>query len=347
VQGWDSIYKGIKDSMIVCRRSAEDPEVQQFLIENSTCFFNRKEWFGVLKEGFNVPVVCYCLEENGKIDLALPGMIFDFGIIRMFYSNIPYGGFVGNFQLIPRSLALFEKSFKKDEIHLIRIGRNFNNPFPDLKAYKQQVAFTHLLNVEGMTEEKLWDDYKKRVRRDVRKAEKSGIYLEEIRSPAEIEEIFTLYHQTMRRNITYTTWTKRSLYSIYENLVRSGKAKMILAKKDGKIVAGIILLFSEDTVYYFFSASSEKYFQYCPNDLLVHRAICLTIQEGKKYFDLMTSRDNDIALMQFKEKWGAQKYPFCFYEKSLITFRALLWKTVWWFMNTSAGAHLVRWWRGR
>jgi len=333
--------------MIVFRRAIEDSEVIRFLFENSSCFFNREEWFCVLKEGFKVPVVCYCLEDNGKICLALPGMIFNFGIVKMFYSNIPYGGFVGDFQLIPKSLALFEKSVKKDGIQLIRIGRNLTNKFSDLNEYQQQVAFTHVLSLEGMSKEQLWNAYKKRVRRDIRKAEKSGIYVEEITSPAEIEEIFALYKQTMRRNLAYTTWTKKSFYSINENLVNTGKAKMMFAKKEGNIVAGIILLFSDDTVYYFFSASSEEYFQYCPNDLLVHHAICLAIQKGKKYFDLMTSREDDTSLMNFKEKWGAEKYPFYFFEKSLSPFRTWLWKRVWWLVSTSAGSRLIRWWRGR
>src|SRR4030042_2766788 len=103
-------------SMIVRKRSVEEGEAIQFLLENSSCFFNRREWREVLREGFRVPVICYCLEEGGKIYLALPGMIFNFGILKMFYSNIPYGGFVGNFQLIPQSLSIFEKSIKKDGI---------------------------------------------------------------------------------------------------------------------------------------------------------------------------------------------------------------------------------------
>lgn len=333
--------------MTISRRSIEDQEALKFLSENSSCFFNREEWLHILWEGFKVPVVIYCLEKGGKIHLALPGMVFNFGIVKMFYSNIPYGGFVGNFELIPQSLILFEKCLKQDGIQLIRIGRNFNNSFPDLNGYQRQVAFTHLLNVVGMTEEQLWNGYKKRVRRDVRKAEKSGIYLEEAQSSLEIDEIFDLYYQTMRRNIAYTTWTKRSLYSIYEHLVKAGKAKMIFAKKEGKIIAGIILLFSEDTVYYFFSASSEKYFEYCPNDLLVHHAICLAIRGGKSYFDLMTSREDDSALMSFKEKWGSQKYPFHFYEKRLSFLRPWVWNQAWKIANSKTGASLIRAIRGR
>lgn len=328
--------------MLVSRRVIDDPEVLQFLLKNSPCFFNRKEWFYILQEGFKVPVVCYCLEEDGEIYLALPGMVFNFGIVKMFYSNIPYGGFVGNFKLISSSLALFEKSIKIDRIHLVRIGRNFNNEFPNLDGYNQQVAFTHIINLQGVTEDRLWTGYKKRVRRDIRKAEKSGIYVEEMFSSNEVEEMFDLYYQTMRRNLAYITWTKKSLYSIYEHMVKSGKAKIIFAKKEGKIVAGIILLFSKDTVYYFFSASSAKYFEYCPNDLLVHHAICLAIREGKTYFDLMTSRKDDIALMNFKEKWGAQKYPFYFFEKKLSFIRPWIWNQIWKVANTKNGASLIR-----
>lgn len=328
--------------MFVHKRIVDDLEVIQFLSENSTCFFNRKEWFSVLKEGFNVPVVCYCVEENGKILLALPGMVFNFGIIKMFYSNIPYGGFVGSFELIPKSLNLIEESLKKDGISVIRIGRNFNNDYPNLNGYKQQIAFTHLLNVENMTEEELWNFYKKRVRRDIRKAEKSGIYLEEITHPIEIEELFNLYIQTMQRNMAYTIWTKKSLYSIYNHLVKSNKAKIIMAKKDREIIAGIILLLSEDTLYYFFSASSKEYLKYCPNDLLVHHSICLAIREGKKYFDLMTSKKDDIALMNFKEKWGAKRYPFYFFEKKLSLLRPLIWDQIWKLANSKIGVHIIR-----
>ena len=176
--------------MIVSRRTIEDSEVLQFLCENSSCFFNREEWFRVLQEGFNIPVVAYCLEKDGKICLVLPGVIFNFGIVKMFYSNIPYGGFVGDFQLIPPSLPLFEKSVRKDGIHLIRIGKSFNDEFPGLDGYKQEIAFTHLLDLRGVNEEQLWKGYKKRVRRDIRKAEKSGISIHEAVDSEEIEVLF-------------------------------------------------------------------------------------------------------------------------------------------------------------
>ncbi len=330
--------------MIVSKRRSDDSEVLRFLFENSSCLFNREEWFRVLQEGLNKTVVTYSLEKDEKICLALPGVIFNFGIVKMFYSNIPYGGFVGDYQLIPSSLVLFERSLRRDGIHLVRIGRNFNKefPVPDLDGYRQETAFTHLIDLQGMNEEQLWNGYKKRVRRDVRKAEKSGISIHKATSPGEIDALFSLYLETMKRNEAYDIWTKKMFYTIHRDLAQQSEAKILLAKLGDEVIAGIILLFSPDTTYYFFAASAKKHLSLCPNDLLVHHGICLTIMKGKRYFDLMASPKEDFALMNFKEKWGAQKCPFYFYEKSLTSFRPWLWKRVWGLRNTSIGARLIR-----
>ena len=130
--------------------------------------------------------------------------------------------------------------------------------------------------------------------------------------------------------------------AICRGLAQQGKAAILLAKLKDEIIAGIILLFSPDTTYYFFAASAKKYLSLCPNDLLVHHGICLTIRKGIRYFDMMTSQKEDSALMNFKEKWGAQKHPFYFYEKSLTPIRPWVWKRVWRFVNTSIGVRLMR-----
>jgi hypothetical protein len=137
------------------------------------------------------------------------------------------------------------------------------------------------------------------------------------------------------------------LYVIYRDLAHQGQANILLAKLKDEIIAGIILLGSPETIYYFFAASAKQYLSLCPNDLLAHHGICLTIRKRRRYFDLMTSQKEDVALMNFKEKWGAQKYPFYFYEKSLTPIRPWLWKRVWGLMNTSIGAWLIRSLRGR
>lgn len=328
--------------MVVTRRRSIDPEVVGFLRSHSSSFFTREEWLAVLEEGFDTPVFCYCLEENGRIRLVLPGLMFNFKLIRMFYSNIPYGGFVGDISLVQGSLPLFEAAIAKDRAHLICIGSPKDDATPDLDGYERRQATVHLLSLEGLDKESLWKGYKQRVRRDVRKAEKSGVTIEEIGGTDVLEPLFALYRETMRRNWAYLTWTKKALTAIYEKLAERKEAVFLLAKKDGELASGIILLISRDRVYYFFSASSDRFFQYCPNDLLIHHAICLAIDRGKKYFDFMTSREDDSALMKFKEKFGAERQPFCFFDKRLSFLRPRLWDLAWGVANTRAGAAILR-----
>jgi hypothetical protein len=333
--------------MRVEKLSFDHSELVKFLEKQNSSIFNQIEWSNVLREGFNSEVFSYCLVKDGRIVLALPGIILDFKILKMFYSNIPYGGFVGEVENTPFFLKLLEKRLKEDHIHLIRIGKNFQTYFPELEGYRKEIAYTHLIDLNHKTEEMLWAGYKKRVRRDVRKAEKSGVKICEVNDSREVDILFDIYLETMKRNKAYNTWTRKALHSINHYLAKKRKAKILLAKFRDEIIAGVILLFSPDTTYYFFAASREKYLSLCPNDLLVHYAICLTIREGRRFFDLMSSQKEDVHLMNFKEKWGAQKYPFYFYEKSLNNFRVWLWRKAWGLINTPIGAQIIRWCRGR
>jgi hypothetical protein len=325
----------------------DDPELLDFYSRYSGSIFSGTEWSTILKEGFGSAVFAYCLRKDGKIVLALPGILLNFRILKMFYSNIPYGGFIGETEFLSPFLPLLEKRLKEDHIHSIRIARDSNTSFPEPGGYMKETAFTHILDLDQETEESLWNRYKKRVRRDVRKAEKSGVTIEATRDEKEVNILYDLYLETMRRNEAYNAWTRKMLQAIHHRLVEDGKAEILLAKLHGEIIAGIILLYSPETVYYFFAASAQKTLSLCPNDLLVHHGICLTIQRGKRYFDLMTSNEKDVALMHFKEKWGAHACSFDFYGKSLSPLRTWLWKKGMRVLNSSTGVQLIRWWRGR
>jgi len=327
------------------RLNFDHPELYGFLEKHSLLIFDRSEWATVLKEGLGSEVVSYVLRKDGKIILALPGIILNFKILKMFYSNIPYGEFVGEMEYFHQFVELLEAHLREEGIHCIRIGKEYQTQFPELKGYQKELAYTHLLDVSQMTEDILWKNYKKRVRRDVRKAEKSGITIHEPAHLQEIDSLFNLYLQTMKRNEAYNVWTKQTLYAIYHRLVQKGGGKILLAKLQDEIIAGIILIFSPETTYYFFAASDQKYLSLCPNDLLVHRGISLTIQDERKFFDFMTSQEEDVALMNFKEKWGAEKHPFYFYEKRLSPIRTWVWGGIWWLGNTSFGTRFLRWWR--
>ena len=214
--------------------------------------------------------------------------------------------------------------------------------YNNIDGYKLQKGCQQIILIEGLDEEKVWQNYKKRIRRDVRKAKGAGVKVKKLTESNEIEKLFELYLRTMRRNKACPVWSKKAFYSIYDNLVLKNKAEMIFADLNNKYIAGVISIYSEDTCYYFMSASDAEYLKYCPNDLLLHTIIADSISKNKKHVDLMTSRESDTELIKFKDKWGSQKYPSYIFEKDLHLLRANIWSWCWKMANSRIGGFLLK-----
>lgn len=317
-------------------------EMQEFIKLNSNCIFNSADWLTILKDGLDLDVRYYGLECDGQLVLAIPLVKLDFKLVRIAYSNIPYGGFIGERQYISDFILLLENTLKTEGTHILRITKKFNDNFEYFKGTRVQHGYQQVIDIEGLTNDLLWQGYRKRTRRDIRRAEKLGVVATRISKRSELEILYQLYQDTVKRNNTYTTWTKKAFYSIYDNLFLNGKADILFAQLKDKYIAGVIIIYSSDIVYYFMSASLTNYLSFCPNDLLLHEVISLGIQKNKKTVDLMTSKDTDLELMKFKEKWGAVCHPFDICGKDIFRFRARLWDQAWKIANSRIGGALIR-----
>ena len=321
---------------------SKDEELIDFISVNSKCIFNSPEWFRVLEEGFGSPMIGYCFYDGNKLKAILPGIIFDFKIVKIFYSNIPYGGLIGDAKVLSEYFSLLKSQFLKDKIDVFCLTKKSDDYYSLPNKYKIRSAYQHIINIQGLTSEILWQNYKKRVRRDIRKAEKSGIIVRPIKDRTEVELMYKLYCRTMERNHSYVVWNKRIIDSIYDNFILQGKSTIIFAEFKGKVIAGIILIYSEDTVYYFMNGSLSEYLTYCPNDILLHTAINIGIEKKFRFIDLMTTYGSDKKLASFKEKWGGKRLDFFILEKDFNFFRSFLWNLALGLVKTPLGYKLFK-----
>jgi len=318
-----------------------DDELRRFLSGKDISIFSTPTWNEILQKGFRVNTWYYCLKEGAKILLCLPGVLFDFKLVKMFYANMPYGEFIGDMRYIPSFLGLMEESLKREKAHLIRIAQLGDQNSPWMKDYHPRKGYQHVLNLDGMEEDALWKTYRSSIRRNIKRAESSGVTIKEIETKDEMEELYRLYLETMGRNHATPTWTKGVLYAIYDLLVKPGQASIFFAVWEGKIIAGMILINSENIASYFLGASGTGVHLLRPNDLLFHQAILRSLSAGKKKFDFMTCVEWDEDLIRFKEKWGASRFPFVIYEKELDPFRAKIWAYLWKIANSRVGSSVV------
>jgi hypothetical protein len=318
-----------------------DDELQRFLSGKDISIFSSPTWNDILQKGFHVTAWYYGLRENGQILITLPGVLFDFKLVKVFYANMPYGEFIGDVRYVPSFLGLMEEHLKKEKVHLIRIAQLGNQSSMWMKDYHPRKGYQHVLSLNGVEEDAIWRTYKSSIRRNIRRAESSGVTIREIGAKIEMEELYQLYFETMKRNHATPTWTKGIFHAIFDLLVKRGQASVFFAVWEGKIIAGLILINSEKIASYFLGASGTGFHSLRPNDLLFHQAILRSLSAGKREFDFMTCVEWDEDLIRFKEKWGAKRFPFVIYEKELDPFRAKIWAYLWKVANSRIGSFFV------
>lgn len=298
----------------------------------------------MIAEGYGAELRYFCLYDNDEIVIGMPGFIYDLRFFRMLYSNVPYGGLIGNREYIRSFLDLLKVRLKKENIHRVRM---VNFPGVSLDIYESELpagsypsseSFHHLLEIRGMTSNEIQKGYSGSLRWSLNKATKKGVSVRRIDSRETIREAYNCYLVAMRRNNAPASLPISVLYTIYDNLVPD-HADIFVAALQGKCIAFLCVIYSKDHAHSFVTGSLTEYLQYRPNDLLNHTAIMEAKNKGKGYFDFIgtTSRE-DINLALYKEKWGAKRGELPIYIWEVSRVRCALWNVASRCAKTSAGS---------
>jgi len=330
----------------VRKRQLDDPEVEAFLAGRETYLFQDPVWGEVLASlGFSLAY--YCLEDEGRIVLAHQMARVRVGFFDLLCGGLPYGFAAGDMSRHGEFVRLLEEAARAEGVHRIRLSRNCYDPPLEPEGYRVREHVLHILHFGGRTEEEVWKDFKSRVRRDVRLAQRRGVVVESADTPEARDELFHMYCDTMARNRTVVTWRRAMIEKVWDLLVSRGRGEMLLARYEGEPVAGMITFYSGIRCFYFLGASSGTHRNLCPNDAVVWEAMRRALARGCEVFDFMTSSRDDVPLIEFKAKWGATQHPFYFYERDLLCWRCRLFDAAYWAVRTRVGGALLRFLKGR
>ena len=98
-------------------------------------------------------------------------------------------------------MELVEKEFERRGIDQVRIADSpFSESYHRPSSYQSLSAKVSLLDLRGTDKEGIWNNYKKYIRRDVRKAEKSGVTIRPGSSGEDIKLFYDLYLASMKRD---------------------------------------------------------------------------------------------------------------------------------------------------
>ena len=94
-------------------------------------------------------------------------------------------------------------------------------------------------------------------------------------------------------------------------LLQQGVAKLAIASYEGRIIAGLLYLYYNQTVTLWCEASLPEYLQYRPNNAIFHHIITWACKEGYEHVDFGASPPENEGLIAHKEQYRAKKTDFC------------------------------------
>lgn len=174
----------------------------------------------------------------------------------------------------------------------------------------QDTGFTfepHLNYLIDLTrsESELWSSIRSNARRNIRKAQKSGVVIEDIRDESRMGAVYAVIRHVYRR--IQVPLPDQSLFeSAFRVLQPRGMLRVLMARYGDQDIGALMLLNYRNMLHYWYTGTLEQFFEYRPADLLVWHSLLLGKEAGCKTFDFGgAGRPDEIyRVRDFKAKFG-------------------------------------------
>lgn len=285
----------------------------------------------------------YFLAINGKEEIVgvFPLMIINNEKLGKVANSLPYYGSNGSILLgekldskssnIVRKLLLDCVLAKIDEEQCIA-ATFITNPFDKECSnwFEQNLAFnfkdyrigqiTELPQIKENIDAALMAIYSNPRPRNIRKAIKSGVEVYFSNSKEDMDFLYEV-HKDNIESIGGKSKEKRFFDNVL-NIMEDNDYKIIMAKKDGELIAGLLVFYFHETVEYFTPATVYKYRNLQPSSLLIFEGMKQAIKDGYKYWNWGGTWSTQEGVYDFKKRWGSKDYQYEYY--TIITDESIL-----------------------
>ena len=299
--------------------------------------FHSIAWREALSNTFKqLMPVYFLIKANDNIIGGLPTFVFQpIRGIKMLHS-MPWDLF-GGIQLNRESSVDFSRLFEDvdmqldplvDEENLCETVFTLSPGQTELYGQKliaagyqqHEVRFTHFLKICS-DYDLIWGAYNRRVRGAIRKAAKTGVTVYNTNSISDLESFYEIYLATQKR----LRETPKPL-PMLKSLLRSNISQLVIAKYSGLIIAGLLYLHFNRTVMLWVGASVPEFWEYRPNNTLVHHIVKWACEAGYRWVDFGMSPPDNYGVIAFKEAFRAQRSNFANYIKIHSPIKRAMWE---------------------
>jgi FemAB-related protein (PEP-CTERM system-associated) len=256
-------------------------------------------WRRVFERAFAHEAIYLLARENNRVVGVLPLVFIKSAVFGRTLTSLPflnYGGVVADADGVARALVdaagaiALERRCRHVEL------RHVERRFADLPFRQHKVAM--LLELEPG----LWDGLDRKVRNQVRKAQKSGLTVEH--GGAELAtDFYTVFARNMR-DLGTPVYSRRLFDEVLATF--PDRARLHVVRLQGlPVAAGLTYQSGAGTVEIPWASSIREYNSLCPNHLLYWSVIETAAEGGHHVFDFGRSTPGE-GTYKFKEQWGAR-----------------------------------------
>lgn len=145
-------------------------------------------------------------------------------------------------------------------------------------------------------------------RRNIRKALREGVEVDVLETREAMNAYYRL-HCLTRQRLGAPPQPPKFFRLLHEHLVARGLGAILLARHDGRYIAGAVCLQFGRNAIYKFGASDVAVQQVRANNLVLWHAIRHFRDAGAKSFSLGRTDLPNHGLLQFKRGWGGEELP--------------------------------------
>ena len=258
-------------------------------------------WRAVFQRAFGHQTIYLVARARGAICGVLPlvqinSLLFGRSLTSLPFVN--YGGVIAEDGRVAQALleqaALLARERRCAHVELRHLARRF----PALPCRQHKVAMTLPLN--GLR----WETLDKKVRNQIRKAEKSDL-TSETGGGELISDFYAVFARNMR-DLGTPVYSR----ALFDEVCRAfpRRVRIHVVRYHGVAVAAGVTFTTRTRMEIPWASSIRDYNHLCPNTLLYWHVLQSAMDRGCELFDLGRSTPGE-GTFKFKEQWGARAVP--------------------------------------
>jgi FemAB-related protein (PEP-CTERM system-associated) len=262
-------------------------------------------WRQVMSRAFGRETRYLAVEDEDRLVGVLPLVLFRSRVFGRFVVSMPflnYGGVLADSEAAARLLleAGIEVTRRAGASHL-ELRHTARRLFEELPSKTHKVGMRLLL---AATPEKQWDAIDRKLRNQVRKADKSDLTI--LRGGPELLDAFYEVFAWNMRDLGTPVYGKRFFAEVLAAF--PAQTRVLCVKLRERPIAGSIVFRYRRMMEVPWASSLREFNPLCANVRLYWEMLQLAIEEGCTAFDFGRSTPNE-GTYRFKEQWGATPVP--------------------------------------